>query len=106
MASIALRLYHHENGRYPESLRELVPKYLPSVPVDPFSNKPIQHRRTQKGFFVWSIGWDGKDDGGSLRLDEDNEERHRLGKFSLSELRWCTYLEGAAHAAPMFFLSG
>ncbi|MCX7969918.1 MAG: type II secretion system protein GspG [Armatimonadetes bacterium] len=52
MASIALRLYRRERGRYPESLGELVSKYLPSVPVDPFTNKPIQYRRTQRGFVV------------------------------------------------------
>ncbi len=75
LTAVALRLYSHEHGRYPKSLRELVPKYLPSVPLDPFTNKPIQYRRTEKGFVVWSIGWDGKDDGGKLRLDEHKWEK-------------------------------
>ncbi|MFA0747150.1 MAG: hypothetical protein EORIYHIE_001019, partial [Candidatus Fervidibacter sp.] len=34
--AVALRLYRHEHGRYPETLEELVPKYLPSLPIDPF----------------------------------------------------------------------
>ncbi len=62
--AIALRLYRHENGRYPETLQELVPKYLPSVPVDPFDGKPLRYKRLKSGFKIWSIGQDFKDDGG------------------------------------------
>jgi hypothetical protein len=62
--AVALRLYRHEHGRYPETLEELVPKYLPSLPVDPFDGKPLRYKRLAKGFKVWSVGWDMKDDGG------------------------------------------
>ncbi len=31
----AIAAFHREEGRYPRTLEELVPKYLPSVPVDP-----------------------------------------------------------------------
>jgi len=62
--AIALRLYRHEHGRYPETLEELVPKYLPSLPVDPFDGKPLRYKRLVKGFKVWSVGMDMKDDGG------------------------------------------
>ena len=64
--AIALRLYRHEHGRYPETLKELVPKYLPSLPIDPFDGKPLRYKRMAKGFKVWSIGMDMKDDGGIL----------------------------------------
>jgi len=64
MTALALRLYRKENGRYPENLQQLVPKYLPSVPVDPYDGKPIRYRRLQKGFKVWSVGGNRKDDGG------------------------------------------
>jgi hypothetical protein len=37
MTALALRLYRKENGRYPENLQQLVPKYLPSVPIDPLT---------------------------------------------------------------------
>lgn len=33
--TIALSLHRHETGRFPASLQELVPGYLPSVPMDP-----------------------------------------------------------------------
>jgi len=62
--TIALRLYRREHGRYPETLQELVPKYLPSLPVDPFDGKPLRYKRLAKGFKIWSVGMDMKDDGG------------------------------------------
>jgi hypothetical protein len=62
--AIALRLYRKEHGRYPENLSALVPRYLPSVPADPFDGKPLRYRREGTGFRLWSIGPDRKDDGG------------------------------------------
>jgi len=62
--AVALRLYRWERGHYPERLDELVPKYLPSVPVDPFDGKPLRYKRLGRGFKVWSIGQDMKDEGG------------------------------------------
>jgi len=62
--AVALRLYRRENGRYPETLKELVPKYLPSLPIDPFDGKPLRYKRMAEGFKVWSVGMDMKDDGG------------------------------------------
>ncbi|MBV8518297.1 MAG: type II secretion system protein G [Acidobacteria bacterium] len=34
----AIARFHHDTGRYPHALDELVPKYLPRVPVDPITN--------------------------------------------------------------------
>jgi hypothetical protein len=64
MTALALRLYRKENGRCPENLQQLVPKYLPSVPIDPYDGKPLRYRKLQKGFRVWSVGGNCKDDGG------------------------------------------
>ena len=33
----AIAAFHAENGRYPRDLESLVPKYLPSIPVDPLT---------------------------------------------------------------------
>ncbi|MFA0768629.1 MAG: hypothetical protein OXFUSZZB_001957 [Candidatus Fervidibacter sp.] len=62
--AIALRLYRKERGRHPENLSALVPRYLSSVPADPFDGKPLRYRREGTGFRLWSIGPDRKDDGG------------------------------------------
>lgn len=75
ITAMALRLYRHEYGRYPDRLNSLVPRYLPSVPLDPFTGKPLQYRHTPKGFRIWSIGWDGKDDGSLVRMEEHKWEK-------------------------------
>lgn len=62
--AIALRIYRRENGHYPETLNELVPKYLPNLPVDPFDGKPLRYKRLQHGFKIWSVGENMRDDGG------------------------------------------
>ncbi|MCX7969177.1 MAG: type II secretion system protein GspG [Armatimonadetes bacterium] len=62
--ALSLRLYRSERGRYPESLQALVPKYLPKIPIDPYDGKPIRYRKLSRGFKVWSVGGNGKDEGG------------------------------------------
>jgi len=66
--SLALHMFWQEHGRYPETLSDLVPRYLPTVPKDPFDGKPLRYRRDKNGFRVWSIGTDLKDDGGVSQI--------------------------------------
>lgn len=42
----ALRLYLAETGRSAASLDQLVPKYLPAIPADPFDGRPFRYRRS------------------------------------------------------------
>jgi hypothetical protein len=65
LAHIALRRYRLANHAYPTSLDELVLQYLDAVPVDPFSGKNLIYRRLEEGYQLYSIGPDGKDDGGT-----------------------------------------
>lgn len=62
--TIALRLYRYEHKRYPDDLQPLVPKYLSKVPLDPFDGKPLRYRKLSKGFKVWSVGPNLRDDRG------------------------------------------
>ncbi len=41
---LAVRLHHAETGQLPAKLTDLVPKYLPSVPTDPYDGKPFRYR--------------------------------------------------------------
>ena len=50
-----------------ERLEELVPQFLPSVPLDPYDGQPLRYKRLPAGFVVYSIGADGRDDGGKER---------------------------------------
>ena len=65
--ALAVRWYAAENsGELPATLDALVPKYLPSVPSDPFASggKPLRYRRDPEPI-VYSVGNDGRDQGGS-----------------------------------------
>lgn len=54
---VALRLYQLEhNGTLPADLAELVPAYLPAVPLDPFGGQPLRYDRDLTT--IWSIDKD------------------------------------------------
>jgi hypothetical protein len=68
---IALSRYKKENGKYPISLKELVEKgYLESMPIDPFSGRPLVYKKTEDDFILYSVGEDFKDDGGEIFRDD------------------------------------
>ncbi|MDX9911263.1 MAG: hypothetical protein RBS39_05485 [Phycisphaerales bacterium] len=64
LIAIALELYRREHGAYPASLDALAPRFLPSVPRDPFDGQPLRYELRDGVACVWSIGADRKDDGG------------------------------------------
>ncbi len=65
---LALRLYRIDHqGALPESLSELVPNYLPTVPKDPFdpTGADIRYLPHTNPPMMYSVGLDGIDDHGS-----------------------------------------
>jgi type II secretory pathway pseudopilin PulG len=65
-ATLALQAYRLDHGRYPDSLSELAPRCLSRVPDDPFGlNTSLRYRRVGASYLLYSIGPDGKDDGGA-----------------------------------------
>lgn len=65
VTAIALKRFHLRHGRHPETLAELVPELLSAVPIDPWSGRPLGYRRNAAGgFTLYSVGEDGRDDGG------------------------------------------
>ncbi len=69
----ALERYRQAHGNYPETLDELAPEFMPTIPHDIINGQPLHYRRTTDGQFVlYSVGWDEQDDGGTRRtLDAD-----------------------------------
>ncbi len=67
--ALAVDQYRMEKGRWPDGLGDLVPEYLESVPLDPFTGDPLLYRATDEGVVVYSVGPDGFDDAG-LSQDE------------------------------------
>jgi hypothetical protein len=59
------RFRRAHNGALPGDLNELVPTYLASVPGDPYDGQSLRFKRLTKGYVVYSIGSDLRDDGGS-----------------------------------------
>ncbi len=68
--AFALAAYRRDTGHYPAKLDDLAPKYLAAIPADLFSGKPLIYRPTANGYLLYSVGVNGKDDGG--RTPEDN----------------------------------
>ena len=62
--ALACYIYKAKCGKYPESLNELVPGVLPSLPLDPFTGRNYIYRKRDKGFIVYSLGDNLKDDSG------------------------------------------
>ncbi len=56
-------LYHVETGNWPDSLQQLVPKYLKELHKDPWGSD-YQYVRTGDGFDVYSYGKDKAQGGG------------------------------------------
>lgn len=93
--ALAIKLYEHDHGRRPETLAELVPDYLDEVPLDPLAATPREIGYLPEGVLpmmdnvrtndpaardalaerrfavIYSVGGDGKDDGGRHRFADD-----------------------------------
>ena len=65
LAAIALQRYQLRHGKLPSSLEALVPEFLTAVPYDYLSARPLCYRlKNDGGYVLYSVGVDGKDDGG------------------------------------------
>ena len=62
--AFALAAYRTDNGSYPARLADLVPKYVREVPKDVFNDAELHYRQNGKGYLLYSVGGNGKDDGG------------------------------------------
>jgi hypothetical protein len=61
-----LERYRLAHGQYPETLEALVPQFAEKVPHDIVGGQPLKYSRTADGRFeLYSLGWNGKDDGGA-----------------------------------------
>lgn len=73
VAALALELYNRRIGRYPSTLDELVPSYLPSLPIDPLNGEPLRYRLLNGSPVLYSVGDDRDDDGGRLPLTRQQQ---------------------------------
>ncbi len=59
---IAMKAFKVENNKLSDSLDELIPEYLQSLPQDSFTQKPVIYDSSRK--IVYSVGENLKDDSG------------------------------------------
>ena len=75
--AFALAAYKLDEGRYPAKLDDLKPKYLAAIPGDVFSGKALIYKPDDKGFLLYSVGLNGKDDGGRWNDDDPSGDDPR-----------------------------
>jgi hypothetical protein len=66
---IALERYRLRHKKFPARLDELVPDLIGELPVDYMDGKPLRYRLDGSQFVLWSVGPNGKDDGGTPKSE-------------------------------------
>jgi len=92
--ALAVRSYAVDHGgRLPGRLEDLETVYLPAVPVDPFarSGEKVRYRGTGDQPVIYSVGFNGVDDGGSDERRADAPKR----EYGPPD-RW-DFLDGSVH---------
>ncbi len=64
--ALAAERFRLDHKRWPTSLQELAPKYLVSVPLDPFTGKPLLLKQEADGITIYSVGINGIDQQGTI----------------------------------------
>jgi hypothetical protein len=78
ITACALERYHLAQGEYPERLEQLAPKFAVATPLDPMLNEPFRYQRTDDGWFLlYSVGLNGKDDGGLMRSENKSDKEEK-----------------------------
>ena len=78
-AAIACERYRRRYGKLPERLEQLVPEFLPEVPVDPYSGQPLQYVVRDDEYLVYSVGSNRIDEGGLIAEGLDGDFVFRVG---------------------------
>lgn len=63
--ALALVLYQKTHGSYPDRLDNIAPDFINAIPVDTFSGKSLVYKKSGKGFILYSLGPNMKDDHGT-----------------------------------------
>ncbi|QVL30375.1 hypothetical protein KIH39_16120 [Telmatocola sphagniphila] len=75
LIAVACERYRLAKGQWPDQLQEICPEYLETLPLDPFSGKPMLYQRLSDGIAIYSVGKNRIDDQGDLIRQELPEPR-------------------------------
>jgi len=77
---LGVQRYRLRNGRLPLQPSELVPEFLTALPQDFMNGKALRYRLPpgQDDFLLYSVGEDGKDDGGDPTQQEEKKSYRQI----------------------------
>jgi hypothetical protein len=78
VTAIALERYHHQYGRYPDTLEKLVPRFVATAPVDFMDGQPLRYQPGKQGYLLYSVGLDCIDDGG---VEPEKKLRQNFNRY-------------------------
>jgi hypothetical protein len=67
-AAIAAERFRLKHGRWPNTLAELTPALLDSVPIDPFDGQPLRYSVLNDGVRIYAVRNDGADHDGEVKI--------------------------------------
>jgi hypothetical protein len=74
--AVAVEHYRRDRGeQMPPHVQALVPAYLDSVPIDPFTGKPLRFVKEADGYVAYSLGSNRQDDGGDVVVQWKDGDR-------------------------------
>ncbi len=73
--AVALSIHRAEHGQFPEKLEQLKPAILAEIPLDRMAHgqQLPRYRRDGSGYMLYSLGENGKDNGGRVPKDPLNQ---------------------------------
>jgi hypothetical protein len=67
--------FRRANGRWPETLAEIVPAHLREIPRGPYWDAAVRFVRTNDGVIAYAVGLGGEDNGGRLHPERKREPK-------------------------------
>lgn len=64
--SFSCEQYYNDNDQYPDSLDQIAAAFGGVLPIDPYSGNSFLFKRDSNGYLIYSVGDNGKDDGGVI----------------------------------------
>lgn len=81
---LAIEAYRSENGRLPDSLDQLTPRYLPEVPADLMDpGGVVKYAIEGDRYVLYSVGSDGDDDQATRIPDDQSQQIRDVRSFGL-----------------------
>ncbi|MFK7768814.1 MAG: hypothetical protein AB8B55_16460 [Mariniblastus sp.] len=69
LIAIAAEQYRRNNGKFPSAAEQLKNGFIRSFPTDPMNGKELKYDLHEGKPRIYSVGWNGDDDGGKLIFD-------------------------------------